>query len=61
MDIALKNVTEFKTIMYEFSKGEDYRIALNLSLSFRLSKLIIFFIDNWDDFFFGRWYEIHSE
>ena len=26
MDIALKNVTRFKTIMYEFSKGEDYRL-----------------------------------
>ena len=23
MGIALKNVTRFKTIMYEFSKGED--------------------------------------
>ena len=27
MDIALKNVTRFKTIMYEFSKGEDYRLV----------------------------------
>ena len=26
MDIALKNVTRFKTIMYEFSKGVDYRL-----------------------------------
>ena len=26
MDIALKNVTRFKTIMYGFSKGEDYHL-----------------------------------
>ena len=26
MDIALKNVTRFKTIVYEFSKGEDYHL-----------------------------------
>ena len=26
MNIALKNVTRFKTSMYEFSKGEDYRL-----------------------------------
>ena len=25
MDIALKNVTRFQTIMYEFSKYVDYR------------------------------------
>ena len=26
MDIAFKKVTKFKTIMYEFSKGEDNRL-----------------------------------
>ena len=26
MDIAMKNVTGFETIMSEFSKGEDYRL-----------------------------------
>ena len=28
MDIALKNVMRFKTFMYEFSKGEDYRLIM---------------------------------
>ena len=28
MDIALKNVARFKTFMYEFSKGEDYRLIM---------------------------------
>ena len=59
MDIALKNVTRFKTIMYELSKGEDYRLirgyqdSSELILAIQTFKINYILIDNWEECFSG--------